>query len=409
LVAARTPNLDRLAQLGANGLYHAWRQGLALPSEIAHFLMFGYDLAEFPGRGYLEALGEGIAVAEGEVALLARLFAVRPVGGHLLLEAGNPKVDSETCLALQEEIQSFSQEGIDVEFIPTKGIKGIVLLKGEASPAVIDANPIYEGRPLMEVLPLAGSETEPSARRTARVLNSYIRWSYAKLSQHPLNRQRLASGQPPLNAVGLQRAGAKKAIQPFADKWGLKALAIASGAIYKGLSRHFGLDLQVAEDTAKPGADLLERLRFAQAAKEYDFVYLHTKAADEAAHTKDPHRKMAVIQDLDQAFAYALETIATDPETLLVVTADHATNSAGRMIHSGETVPLTMVGKYARMDDVSRFDEIACAQGALGQVRGAELMYLILNLLDRGKLVGLRDAPADQPYFPGKYKPLTLA
>ena len=43
LAAARTPNLDRLAELGMNGLYHPWHQGLALPSELAHFLMFGYE------------------------------------------------------------------------------------------------------------------------------------------------------------------------------------------------------------------------------------------------------------------------------------------------------------------------------------------------------------------------------
>jgi 2,3-bisphosphoglycerate-independent phosphoglycerate mutase len=408
LVAARTPNLDRLARLGMNGLYHAWQQGLALPSEIAHFLMFGYDLGEFPGRGYLEALGEGIPVGEGEVALLARLVSVRPAGAHLILDLENPRADARTCKALQEDIRFFSQDGIHVEFIPAGGIKGIVLLKGGASPAVTDSNPIHEGRPLMAVLPLAGSEEDPAAQRTAGVLNDYVRWCYARLSDHLLNRQRLKQQKPPLNAVGLQRAGTKKDIQPFSAKWGLKALAIASGAIYQGLSRHFGMDLKVVKDTAKPGQDLTERLQVACEASNYDFVFIHTKAADEAAHTKDPRKKKAVIQALDQAFAYALQEIVPDPDTLLVITADHATNSAGQMIHSGETVPLTMVGKYPRVDGVTKFDEISCAAGGLGSVRGPELMYLILNFLDRAKLVGLRDAPEDQPYTPGPYTPLTL-
>jgi 2,3-bisphosphoglycerate-independent phosphoglycerate mutase len=71
-------------------------------------------------------------------------------------------------------------------------------------------------------------------------------------------------------------------------------------------------------------------------------------------------------------------------------------------------VPLLMVGKYPRRDRVVQFDEVSCAQGALGLVRGGELMWLILNFLDRGKLVGLMDSPRDQPFFPGKYKPLKL-
>jgi 2,3-bisphosphoglycerate-independent phosphoglycerate mutase len=71
-------------------------------------------------------------------------------------------------------------------------------------------------------------------------------------------------------------------------------------------------------------------------------------------------------------------------------------------------VPLVMAGKYTRRDLVKHFDEVRCAPGALGLVRGRELMYLILSLLDRGKLYGLMDTPVDQPYSPGKYKALTL-
>ncbi|MDD4456174.1 MAG: phosphoglycerate mutase, partial [Syntrophotalea acetylenica] len=42
LQAASTPNLDKIASLGMNGLFHSHLQGTALPSELAHFLMFGY-------------------------------------------------------------------------------------------------------------------------------------------------------------------------------------------------------------------------------------------------------------------------------------------------------------------------------------------------------------------------------
>ena len=42
LQAAAVPNLDRLAALGGNGMFHASFPGECLPSEMAHFLMFGY-------------------------------------------------------------------------------------------------------------------------------------------------------------------------------------------------------------------------------------------------------------------------------------------------------------------------------------------------------------------------------
>jgi len=408
LQAARTPNLDRLAARGMTGLYHAHRQGIALPSEIAHFLMFGYALEDFPGRGYIEAVGEGLAAAPGDVFLLARIFCVRERDERLVLEVEDPKVEEALCRRLQEEIRVYEQDGITVEFIPTRGIQGLLVLKGGALAAITDSNPITEGRPLMQVLPHAGREADPAVRRTAAVLNGYLAWSHQVLSRHPVNLGRERQGLPPLNAVGLQRAGQAQDQPTFAEKWGLTPLALATGPLYGGLARVFGMRLGNVSDTDRPDLDLESRLRQAQAASDYDFVYIHTKAPDVAAHTKDPRHKQRVIEALDRAFAYALAEIVPDQDLLLVVTADHSTNSAGAMIHSGESVPLLMLGRYTRLDAVTRFDEVSCAAGALGPVRGGELMYLILNFLDRGKLFGLRDAPVDQPFSPGPYTPLKI-
>lgn len=408
LQAAATPYLDRLAALGANGSYHAWQQGIALPSEIAHFLMFGYDLRDFPGRGYLEALGEDLQPDPDEVILLGRIFSVQPQEGQLILTVENPEADPATCRALQEEIRHFEHAGVTVTFWPTRGIQGLVRVRGAVAPEITDGNPIYEGRPLLLIQPLAGYENDPAAVRTAQVLNAYCRWAHEQLSRHPVNQKRRRRGLPPLNAVGLQRAGRYRPLEPFSHRWGLRPLALATGPLYRGLCRHLGFDLLPVSDTARPEIDLRQRLELAKAAVDYDFVYIHTKAPDVAAHTKDPQRKKRLLEQLDWAFGYALTHLVNDPDLVLVITADHATNSGGAMIHSGETVPLTIVGTYARRDAVTRFDEVSCVAGSLGQVRGAELMYLILNLLDRGQLYGLLDSPMPRPYFPGPCRPLRL-
>ena len=78
------------------------------------------------------------------------------------------------------------------------------------------------------------------------------------------------------------------------------------------------------------------------------------------------------------------------------------------MIHGGEPVPLLIHGRGVRRDLVKRFDEISVAGGALSLVRGQELIYLILNYLDRAKLHGLMDTPLDQPYWPGDFHPYTV-
>jgi 2,3-bisphosphoglycerate-independent phosphoglycerate mutase len=104
-----------------------------------------------------------------------------------------------------------------------------------------DSNPIIEGRPLMEVLPLRAMKDDLRARNTSRFLNDYLRWSYLTLSEHPLNRERINNGLPPINAVGTQRAGMLGVLPTITDMWGLKGLLIASGAVYHGLGRVVGM------------------------------------------------------------------------------------------------------------------------------------------------------------------------
>jgi 2,3-bisphosphoglycerate-independent phosphoglycerate mutase len=408
LQVAATPNLDHLAALGMNGLYHSHLQGTALPSELAHFIMFGYDIETFPGRGPVEAIGESIALENGEVAVLARIFSVARQDGSLILKKENPTLDAQTCRTFQDAIKTFQGGGVEIEFVPTKGVEGILILRGNVSAMITDSNPIYEGRPLMEVVPHEGSEKDKRAVCTASALNRYLRWCYQTLEKHPLNTERCQKELLPINGVGTQRAGIKSPLPAFRERWGLKGLSVSSGALYHGLCSLLTIEVQKIKQIENPEEDLRERLKRAKSATDYDFIHVHTKAPDQAAHTKDPEHKKVTIESLDRALAYAVDEITTDETILFVITADHSTASTGRMIHSGETVPLTMVGKYTRRDDVRTFNEVSCAGGALGPVRGKELMYLILNFLDRGKLWGLMDSPVNQPFFPGNYKPLLI-
>jgi len=408
LQVAETPNLDHTASIGMNGLYHSYLQGVAMPSELAHFLMFGYEIYEFPGRGLIEAIGKGIAVNDEEVAILSRIFSVKAQDDRLILTKETPEVDIETCRTLQKEIRFFQKGNIEIEFIPTKAIEGILILRGEVSADITDSNPIYEGRPLMEILPIEGTVDSAGALRTAKALNGYLKWCYKTLSSHPINLERQKKGLLPINAVGTQRAGKMTGLTPFRQKWGLNPLSIASGSLYHGLCGFLGMEIRKVRDTGDVEEDLIERLRIAKGADEFDFIHVHTKAPDVAAHTRNSEHKKSILESLDRAISYAREEILPDREILFIITADHSTASVGMMIHSGETVPITMYGRYTRRDDVTGFNEISCAGGGLGPVRGKELMYLILNFLDRGKLFGLMDSPVNQPYFPGMYKPLRI-
>jgi 2,3-bisphosphoglycerate-independent phosphoglycerate mutase len=408
LQAAYTPNLDYLASIGMNGLYHSYLQGIPMSSETAHFLMFGYDLKDFPGRGFIEAIGEGTIIKKNDVVILCHLCSVQRADDNLILQYGCPELSSEHATALKESIRTYESNGIRIKLVQSKKIHGFLVLSGNVSSYITDSDPIYEGRPVMEVMPLKQRRTVAASKKTAEVLNEYLVWCYQTLSDHHINTERTALNLLPINSLVTQRAGKKRQLQQFRDKWGLRGLSVSSGSIYRGLCSELGMETVKVTDTGNAEEDLKYRLGLAMDAREYDFIHVHTKMPDEAGHTKNPWYKKEVIEAIDRAMSFAVNEIIHDREVLLVVTADHSTASSGTMIHTGESIPLSMIGKYVRKDDVTEFNEVSCARGSLAMVKGTELIYLILNFLDRAKLYGLMDTPVDQPYYPGQYTPLKL-
>jgi 2,3-bisphosphoglycerate-independent phosphoglycerate mutase len=408
LQAARTPYLDRLAALGANGSFHASRQGEALPSENAHFAIFGYTPESFPGRGPLEALGAGIDLTLSDVAVLSHFASLQQDGRGLVLKSGKLSVGPDEIRQLAALAADFEHGGVRVCFHHTHKAHGLLTLHGNVAPFFTDTDPVTEGRLLIEPLAHAGYEQDAAVGSAVAALKSYLLHIYRSLKGHPINRMRggmrREAGLDSIDGLVTQRAGRLKPVQPFEQRYGLKGLSMASGLVYQGLSRFIGMDFAKVNDSEDPGEDMAWRIGQAhRALNEYEFVHVHTKVPDEAAHTKDPEKKKTAIEALDAGLARSLPAVLDDPDILVVVTSDHSTPSSGPLIHSGETVPLIFYGRGVRPDDVDRFDEVSAIRGALGQVRGSELMLMILNALDRAKLHGLMDTPRDQPYWPGSY------
>ncbi len=409
LQAARTPYMDKIAASGANGLYHAGLLGQALPSENAHFAMFGYETVEFPGRGALEALGAGIDLTFDDVAVLAHFASLREENGCLFLEKGNPKASLDEVKLLIEAAGEYCRDGVNIRFMHTQDLRGILVFNGKVAPFITDTDPFTDGFKVIDLKPWSDYKNDTAVQNTVRVLKTYLLKIYHTLKKHPLNDARLQRGLEPINGMVTQRAGQLKPVISFRERFGMRGLSIASGLVYQGLSAFIGLDFRKVSDTIDPGKDIAARLSMAcNALERYEFIHIHTKAPDEAAHFKDPLIKKKVIESLDSGIGRAIGPLMDNPDVLIILTADHSTPSSGPLVHSGEPVPLAFYGQGIRRDFVRRFDEINAAQGALGNVRGKELIYLILNHLDRAKLRGLMDTPVDQPFWPGDYDPFTL-
>ena len=420
LEAARTPNLDRLAKMGMNGVFHAGPPWRCLPSEAAHFAMFGYDPDAFPGRGLLEASGAGIEFGDADVPVLAHLSGVRTApdpqtGGNILvLEYGRddiPGKRNETGRYF-DALAPWACEGFRFELHQTGRNDAILVVKGangnRPSPDISDSDPVGIGMPMGRITPLAESTEPEAASMTADAVNQYLDWCHERLNgtgvagKNPGSRIRA-------NFLATQRAGRRVSQEPFLEKWGFRAAMIASVAVYRGLARELGLDFIRAEDTDAPGADLAGRVGLALDDTAHEFIHVHTKAPDEASHKGDPLVKTRVIEELDQGLAGLVQALESgNQELLVVVTADHSTPARQKLIHSGESVPVAIAGGAIRQDRIERFDEISAVRGSAGFLRGDDLMHMILNCTNRAVLDGLRLGSVRRPYRHRDYPPFVV-
>jgi 2,3-bisphosphoglycerate-independent phosphoglycerate mutase len=112
--------------------------------------------------------------------------------------------------------------------------------------------------------------------------------------------------------------------------------------------------------------------------------------------------KQETIEQLDAA----LGDLPTD-RAIVCVTGDHATPASPDVIHSGDPVPLLVAGPGVRADAVTEFGELPFAAGILGQLRGPDLMPVLLNAADRPLFLGSRPTPVDgADGYPALLEPL---
>ena len=408
LQSALTPNLDRLALLGSNGLFHASFPGQCLPSEVAHHLLFGYDVKSFPGRGLLEAVGEEVVFDDEDVLCLAHLAEVEWQKGQPVLIQKRPALEDDEIEALLCDIAPWKTEGLGFRFHHTRKNDGILIVSGGASPYVSDSDPMMSGWPMARIWPVAENPEPAKAQVTARALNAYLRRCHKVLTGHDINRHRIDQGLPPANFLATQRCGRRVVQEPFRDKWGLTGLVISSGSVYCGLAQELGLTYIRVQDSSDPAQDLRARIRMALDDSVHDFIHVHTKMPDEAAHTGDPKYKESMIAALDEGLDVLVEALTSREDVIAAVTADHSTPSDAILIHSGEPVPVVLAGPNVRRDDVGTFDEVSGAIGCLGFLKGQELMGMLLSYGNRSCLLGHQLGARKKFYLPKAYDAFEL-
>ncbi|MEW6328825.1 MAG: 2,3-bisphosphoglycerate-independent phosphoglycerate mutase [Candidatus Micrarchaeota archaeon] len=376
LALARKPNIDKMARAGMNGLLHTIAPGVIPGSDTAHLALFGYDPHEFyKGRGVFEALGAGVKLQEGDVALRANFATVDRTMHVIDRRAG--RIDTKDAHALGASLDGMRIEGVEIIFKPTTEHRASLILRGKnLSYKITDTDPHSLGK-IKRSEPL---ENTTEAHTTAFVLNEFTHRARNILSSHPLNRKR----KLPANVVLARGASVYERAPSLYEKYGFRSACVAGGALYKGVAKFVGMDIiDVKGATGTLETDVMAKAGAAiRALDDYDFIFLHVKGMDNASHDGDARAKIKMIERVDKMIGALLKTGA-----YIVLTADHSTPISKRE-HTADPTPILIYGKNLRGDDVKKFDEINVARGALGHLRGLELMPIIVSLMGYAKVYG---------------------
>ncbi|WP_459201651.1 alkaline phosphatase family protein [Methanococcus sp. CF] len=380
---AKTPNLDTFAKKSITGLMTPYKKGVPLGTEVAHFLLWGYSLSEFPGRGVIEALGEDIELKDNSIYLRATFGYVERKNGFFVKDRRTKNVSIEE---INELINSLPRKIEDYEFnlhysFDTHCILEITSLNHKLSDKISDSDPFYRERHVLKVKPLKNSlenlELE-NAEKTAEILNKYLLKCSEILENHPINVKRKENKSQLANFLLTKWAGQYREIDSFKDRWGMNAAVIAKSSVFKGLAKLLKMDYYPEGDFQKAFLKGIEL-------ENYDFVHIHTKEPDEAGHTKNPVNKVEVIEKIDRC----LQKINELNDEIVIVTADHSTPSVGTLIHSGEDVPIAVFKNGILNDPVIHFNEKDCSKGHL-KIYSNELMKLILLYTNKAGLYGAK-------------------
>ncbi|MDR3686678.1 MAG: 2,3-bisphosphoglycerate-independent phosphoglycerate mutase, partial [Coriobacteriia bacterium] len=293
LQAAETPHLDALAREGRVGVAKTIPDGTEPSSSAACTSILGYDpVADYVGRGAIEAASMGIELAPNEVALRLNLVTVADgimasysCGGIATEESGAIVTDIAT--ALNDETFTL---------YPGVAYRHILVVKDHPELLDVRFTPPHDisDRPIAAHLPQGHG---------AQLLLDYMARARPLLANSGINRCRAAGGQPAATDVWPFWPGvAPSGMVPFAELRGVTGAMTSGVDLLNGLAVLAGMSrLEIIGVTGGPDNDYAAQAEGAlEALYDHGLVVIHVEAPDEEGHEGNAEGKIAAIAAIDR-------------------------------------------------------------------------------------------------------------
>lgn len=394
---AYTPNMDSLAKRGKTGLMYTVAKGIAPESDVGAISILGYNPHKYStGRGVLEAVGEGLKMKNGNLALRCN-FATLGKNNEIVDRRAGRNLTNEEAEALSRTVN----ENVKLETYPasfelkgTVGYRAVLVIRSlgpRLSSRISNTDPAYRRIGDMGVVDAKAEmrlkECEPidntkAAQIAATLVNEFTQKSHKILDKHEVNIRRAREGKLKANLLLSRDAGhLLPRFFSINSKYNMHFACLADMPVERGIAELASMSLI---DLPPPSGNLeqdcklrVKKLLGIQGG--YDCFYVHIKGPDEPAHDGKFKLKTEMIETIDKHFFEELLAKINLDNNIVCVTADHSTPCKLKA-HSDDPVPLLISGGKIKGDNTVKFSEKQCRQGSLGLIEhGWQLMPELMH------------------------------
>jgi 2,3-bisphosphoglycerate-independent phosphoglycerate mutase len=373
LEVANTRNMDFIAAVGDIGLVQTIPGGFEPGSDVANMSIFGYDPAKYyTGRGPIEAASMGISMDADDVAFRMNLVSISDDNPPRMLDysAGHISTDEAKSIigSLKDELG-----GEKTVFYPGISYRHILMLK-EGLAESLKTTPPHDiiGREIQTYLPQGPGE---------EYILELMERAAAILKSHQVNQKRRELDKPEANNIWPWGQGRRLTIPSFKDNYGVEAAVISAVDLIRGIGISAGMkSIHVPGATGYLDTNFRGKAEYAiKALNDFDMVFVHVEAPDEAGHGGMIKEKIKAIEDFDELVVGSVLAGTEDLGPLkILVLPDHPTPIKLRT-HVSDPVPFAIYSseKVGSQTRVGHFTERAARNSGEFVEQG----HMLINLL----------------------------
>lgn len=378
MMCANKPNIDSLAQKAEVGLVRTVAKGLKPGSDVANMSVLGFDPKKYyTGRSPLEAASIGVDLKDTDVTLRTNLVTLSSEPNYAdktMVDYCAGDISTAEAAEIMKDVEAhFGNEKF-------KFYAGVsyrhCLVWANGTTDLGDMTPPHDisGRVVGEYL---------SKSENAKELIKMMEESYAFLTEHPVNKKRVAEGKRPANSIWLWGEGKKPMLPSFYETYGKKGAVVSAVDLLKGIAKCADMEAPAVEGaTGYIDTNFEGKARAAVDALKNgcDFAYIHLEAPDECGHRNEPENKVKAIEMIDSRVLPivldGLREIGDDYKIMIL--PDHPTPIVTQT-HASDPVPYLIYHKANEKQGVESINEESAKNTGVFLENGPDIMRKFLE------------------------------